>query len=102
MYEGRWKGRPVALKVCYCVEITPERIEQIVAEGAALGVIRHENVIEVRARWWWLRAVTADWCGEGLAFMHACHCAGVRHRGRATGGMPRDGAGSALATRDAE
>ena len=62
MYEGRWKGRPVALKVCYCVEITPERIEQIVAEGAALGGIRHENVIEVRARWW----LQGGWRGNRL------------------------------------
>lgn len=47
VFAGTWNSTKVAIKMCYCMEITPEAISAIVAEGAALGGIHDESVVEV-------------------------------------------------------
>lgn len=44
VYEGKWKTRPVAIKMLICQDFTPEILAEFESEVEIMSVLRHPNI----------------------------------------------------------
>lgn len=46
VYKGKFKGQPVAIKLIYCMELTPDIVSNFYEEAIVMSRMKHENVVE--------------------------------------------------------
>ena len=46
--SGRYKNEPVAIKMLYCLQLTPETVGKFFRETALTSRLRHPNIVQVR------------------------------------------------------
>jgi serine/threonine protein kinase len=47
VFKGKYRGDPVAIKMLYCVTLTPETVENFFQESRLLSRLRHPNIVHM-------------------------------------------------------
>ena len=47
VYRGKYKGAAVAIKMIYCMELTPDIVSNFYEEALVLSRLKHENVVQL-------------------------------------------------------
>lgn len=47
VFPGRYHGNPVALKMVFCMQLTPESVENFFRESALLSRLRHPSIVHM-------------------------------------------------------
>ncbi len=45
VYKGKYRSHEVAVKLLFCLELTPERVDDFCAEATLLNSLQHDNVV---------------------------------------------------------